>query len=88
MTSKKLKFFRMETDKRGIMVVTFDRPPVNAVSFEVYPEIREMAETIEATDETRVVVLTAPPNARAWCGGAVSTTTCLSTTIAAWRGTR
>ena len=70
MTSKKLKFFRMETDKRGITVVTFDRPPVNAVSFEVYPDVREMCEAIEATDETRVVVLTAPPNARAWCGGA------------------
>jgi enoyl-CoA hydratase len=70
MGSKPLKFFRMQTDEQGITVVTFDRPPVNAVSFEVYPEIRQMAETIEATDETRVVVLTAPPNCRAWCGGA------------------
>ena len=70
MTSKKLKFFRIETDSRGITVVTFDRPPVNAVSFDVYPDIRDMCETIESTDDTRVVVLTAPPNARAWCGGA------------------
>ena len=70
MTSKKLKFFRMETDKQGISVVTFDRPPVNAVSFDVYPDIRDMCEAIESTDETRVVVLTAPPDARAWCGGA------------------
>ena len=38
MGSKKLKFFRMETDSRGITVVTFDRPPVNAVSFDVYPD--------------------------------------------------
>ena len=44
MTSKKLKFFRMETDKRGITVVTFDRPPVNAVSFDVYPDLRDMCE--------------------------------------------
>lgn len=70
MSPKALKFFRMETDSRGITVVTFDRPPVNAVSFDVYPEIRELAETIEATDETRVVVLTSPPGSRAWCGGA------------------
>ena len=40
MASKKLEFFRMETDAQGITVVTFDRPPVNAVSFDVYPEIR------------------------------------------------
>lgn len=67
--TKQLKYFRLET-KQGITVVTFDRPPVNAVSFDVYPDIRAMADTIEATDETRVVVLTAPPHARAWCGGA------------------
>src|SRR4249920_1830713 len=65
-----MKFFTMETDANGITVVTFDRPPVNAISFEVYPEIRELAETIEASDESRVVILTAPPDARAWCGGA------------------
>jgi enoyl-CoA hydratase/carnithine racemase len=70
MTSKKLKFFRMETDSRGITVVIFDRTPVNAVSFEVYPDLRDLCEQIESTDDTRVVVLTSPPNARAWCGGA------------------
>jgi enoyl-CoA hydratase len=70
MSGKALKFFRMETDRRGITVVTFDRPPVNAVSFDVYPEIRQLCEAIEATDETRVVVLAAPPRNRAWCGGA------------------
>jgi enoyl-CoA hydratase/carnithine racemase len=70
MADKKLKFFKLETDHRGITVVTFDRPPVNACSFEVYPEIRAWSEMIQATDETRVVVLTAPPGARAWCGGA------------------
>jgi enoyl-CoA hydratase/carnithine racemase len=65
-----MKFFTLKTDNAGITVVTFNRPPVNAVSFEVYPEIRELAETIEATDQTRCVILTAPPDARAWCGGA------------------
>ncbi|MGH7267237.1 MAG: enoyl-CoA hydratase/isomerase family protein [Candidatus Rokuibacteriota bacterium] len=70
MTRTSLEFFRVETDPRGITTVTFDRPPVNAVSFDVYPEIRQVSEAIEASDDTRVVVLTAPPNNRAWCGGA------------------
>lgn len=70
MSPTKLQFFTMETDDQGITVVTFNRPPVNAISFDVYPEIRQMSETIEATDKTRVVVLTAPRGARAWCGGA------------------
>ena len=30
MAGKQLKYFRMETDSRGITVVTFDRPPVRA----------------------------------------------------------
>lgn len=66
----KLKFFKLKTDSDGITVVTFDRPPVNAMSFEVYPELKVLADIIESTDETRVVILTSPPNARAWCGGA------------------
>jgi enoyl-CoA hydratase/carnithine racemase len=67
---KKLRFFRLETDSDGITVVTFDRPPVNAMSFEVYPELKTLAHIIQSTDETRVMILTSPPNARAWCGGA------------------
>lgn len=67
---KQLKFFRLETDSDGITVVTFDRPPVNAMSFEVYPELRILADIIQSSDETRVMILTAPPDARAWCGGA------------------
>jgi enoyl-CoA hydratase/carnithine racemase len=65
-----MKFFSLDTDSDGITVITFDRPPVNAISFEVYPEIREVAEKIQSTDETRVAILTAPTHARAWCGGA------------------
>ena len=53
MASKKLKFFRTETDSRGITVVTFDRPPVNAVSFAVSPDIRDLCEIIASTDDTR-----------------------------------
>ncbi len=65
-----LKFFKAETDERGITLVTFDRPPVNAVSYEVYPEIKELFTTLQASDETRVVVWTSPPNSKAWVGGA------------------
>jgi enoyl-CoA hydratase/carnithine racemase len=65
-----VKFFSISTDTDGISLVTFDRPPVNALSYDVYREIRELAQTIEASDETRVVILTAPDGARAWCGGA------------------
>jgi enoyl-CoA hydratase/carnithine racemase len=66
----KLKFFSLETDADGVTVVTFNRPPVNAVSFEVYPEIKKLAELVQSTDETRVMILTSPADARAWCGGA------------------
>lgn len=67
---KKLKFFHLETDSDGITVVTFDRPPVNAMAFDVYPELKTVARLVQSTDETRVMILTSPPNARAWCGGA------------------
>lgn len=66
----KLKYFTMATDSDGITVVTFNRPPVNAMSFEVYPELKILADIVESGNETRVVIITAPPDARAWCGGA------------------
>ncbi|HVX99756.1 MAG TPA: enoyl-CoA hydratase-related protein [Pseudorhodoplanes sp.] len=66
----RLKFFSLETDADGITVVTFNRPPVNAMSFEVYPELKVLADIIESSDESRVVIITSPPEARAWCGGA------------------
>jgi enoyl-CoA hydratase/carnithine racemase len=65
-----VEFFTISTDSDGISLVTFNRPPVNALSYDVYREIRELAETLEASEETRVVILTAPKGARAWCGGA------------------
>jgi enoyl-CoA hydratase/carnithine racemase len=65
-----LKYFHVETDGQGITTVTLDRPPVNAISFDVYPEIKAFCEAIEGEDETRVVILAAKPDARAWCGGA------------------
>lgn len=62
--------FTIQADECGIASVVFSRPPVNAVSMEVYEAIGELADTVAASDDVRVVVLSAPPDARAWCGGA------------------
>lgn len=62
--------FQVDIDETGVALVIFERPPVNAVSLAVYEAIAALAERIESTDEVRVVVLTAPRHARAWCGGA------------------
>lgn len=70
MPGSPLPHFRLEVDARGIATVSFDRPPVNAVSIEVYEQLVELRRTIEADQAIRAVVLAAPPDARAWCGGA------------------
>lgn len=57
-------------DDAGVAHVVFSRPPVNAVSLSVYEDIGRLVELVEATDAIRAVVLSAPPDARAWCGGA------------------
>ncbi len=62
--------FELRAGDDGVGVVVFDRPPVNAVSAAVYESIAELVDVVEASDDVRVLVLTAPPDARAWCGGA------------------
>jgi enoyl-CoA hydratase/carnithine racemase len=62
--------FELTVDQSGVAVVVFDRPPVNALSVEVYEAIGELADLVQSSDDIRVVVLSAAPNARAWCGGA------------------
>ena len=62
--------FSLEMDSDGVALVTFSRPPVNAVSLSVYGDIGNLVDRIEGDDSIRVVVLTAPEDARAWCGGA------------------
>jgi enoyl-CoA hydratase/carnithine racemase len=62
--------FEVEIDEQGVAIVVLDRPPVNAVSMEVYEAVAALADRIESSDDARVVILTAPPDARAWCGGA------------------
>uniref|UniRef100_UPI0035CB94A1 enoyl-CoA hydratase/isomerase family protein n=1 Tax=uncultured Sphingomonas sp. TaxID=158754 RepID=UPI0035CB94A1 len=51
-------------------IVTFSRPPVNAVSLSVYDDIGRLADYVAATNAVRVLVVAAPDGAKAWCGGA------------------
>lgn len=64
-----MKFFSIEVNQ-GIAVITFERPPVNAMSYEAYAELIELADVIEASDDIKVGILTGSPNSRAWVGGA------------------
>lgn len=60
----------MEVSPSGVALVTFSRPPVNAFSLAVYQELGDLCEAIAADDAIKVLVMAAPPEARAWCGGA------------------
>lgn len=60
----------LEVRDNGVGLITFDRPPVNAVSISVYENIGEMSRWVEQERGLKVLVLTAPEGARAWCGGA------------------
>ena len=62
--------FGIDVREDGVAVVTFSRPPVNAVSLSVYEDIGRLVSAIEAEDAVRAVVLTALEDSRAWCGGA------------------
>lgn len=63
------EFFKIES-RAGVGVVTLERPPVNALSYDVYRELIGVVDEIEKSDEIRVVILTGSPNSRAWVGGA------------------
>lgn len=63
------EFFNL--DKRdGIAVATFERLPVNALSYDVYREIGALSEYVEKSESIRVMILTASSASRAWIGGA------------------
>jgi enoyl-CoA hydratase/carnithine racemase len=70
MTDAGKEAFTVRSGPDGIAVVTFARPPVNAVSISVYEELGRLVSRIEADPTIRAIVLTAPEDARAWCGGA------------------
>lgn len=54
----------------GVAVATFSRPPVNAFSIAEYRALGDLIAHIEGDEAIRVLVLAAPDDARAWCGGA------------------
>lgn len=62
--------FTVARHEHGVLQVTFSRPPVNAVSLSVYEDLGQLADYVTNNDAVRVMVITAPPGARAWCGGA------------------
>ncbi|CAM8662223.1 MULTISPECIES: enoyl-CoA hydratase/isomerase family protein [Sphingobium] len=62
--------FTLDVQDNGVGLLTFSRPPVNAVSLSVYEEIGRFADHVAADRTIRVIVITAPDDARAWCGGA------------------
>ena len=69
-TCEQIGFFQLQVDEHGVATLLFDRPPVNAVSLEVYRNLGEVIDRVEGDNDVRVVVLTAPLEQRAWCGGA------------------
>jgi len=59
--------FRFEIDG-GVATVTFDRPEkLNALTFEVYADLRDLLGEIEHRDDVRVLVLTG--TGRGFCSG-------------------
>jgi len=70
LASQVIGSFTLRTDSDGVCVATFDRRPVNAVSLSVYQDIGAIVDHVEGDPTIRAIVLTAPDDARAWCGGA------------------
>lgn len=70
MSSAKFGAFSVDLRENGVALVTFSRPPVNAVSLSVYEDIGVLADHIKVSEEIKVIVLAAPDDSRAWCGGA------------------
>ena len=54
----------------GVAVVTFSRPPVNAFSLAVYEDLGRLSDRVASDDAIAALVMAAPDDARAWCGGA------------------
>ena len=62
--------FSLELRENGVALVTFSRPPVNAVSLSVYDDMGRLADHVGGDERVKVIVIAAPDGARAWCGGA------------------
>lgn len=62
--------FSLDVEEDGVAIATFSRPPVNAVSLSVYEDIGRFAEHVAGDEAIKVIVIAAPDDSRAWCGGA------------------
>lgn len=62
--------FELEVLPNGVGVATFSRPPVNAFSLEVYEAFGDLTDRVAADAAIKALVMRAPDDARAWCGGA------------------
>lgn len=70
MTTTTFGHLTLTVDENHIGTVIFDRPPVNAVSYEVYGNLGDLVDHVEKNEDIKVLILSAPDKARAWCGGA------------------
>jgi enoyl-CoA hydratase len=57
------------TTADGIAVVSLNRPPVNALSYQTFSEIAEAFEAISIARDASVAILIAAPGSRVFCGG-------------------
>ena len=64
-----MEFFNITIDE-NVAILRIHRPPVNAVSHQVYFELNDVMDEIENNDEARVVLFTGSPDVKAFCGGA------------------
>jgi enoyl-CoA hydratase/carnithine racemase len=62
------KFFDLQVTD-GVCVLTYDRPPVNAVSYEAWEIFAQVLDHVEKAADIITLVLTSPPASRAWFGG-------------------
>lgn len=60
--------FMIEIEDR-VAVVTFDRPPVNAIANQTFDELTEAMRQLSAGRDAAVIVLRAAPDSRLFCGG-------------------
>jgi enoyl-CoA hydratase/carnithine racemase len=63
------EFFTIKIDA-GVALVTFERPPVNALSEAAYREIIKLSAFLDSNDDVRCVVFAGSDKCKAWIGGA------------------
>lgn len=69
-TTMKIGSFTLIMGDDGVAELVFARPPVNAVSVSVYEDLNHLGDVIDDHAAIKAVVLTAPDESCAWCGGA------------------